>query len=272
MKKILLIIFLLLISNKAWATTYCTDASIGGCWLMNDTSGNIADTSGNGYNSTNSGGTITYSQSGTFNNAIAFSSSGYFRWIGSWPLLKVSLPITFVGWIKPNSVTTNNPIFANEGWRNSAGNLSGAWMIIDSSGHVQCGFGDNTSNTTTGEQLDTSTPTISASTFTHVACVINGASNMSIYINGSSVAGTYSGSGGALAYRGGGGDNPYMASNAWGDTFMTGTLDQVAEFGRALSSTDISNIEASGLGSSESGGGVTSTTINGATINGATIN
>ena len=247
---------MLMLSQQAFATTYCTDASIGACWLMNDTSGNLADSSGKANTLTSWYGTATYSATGQFGTAITLNNSPFYNSSGT--SIQVSLPITLTVWLKPASVTANQVIYSNAGmYGGSTGAQNGVWMFLNSSGQVQCGFGDGGGSGSSHQQIATTTSSLTNSTYTHVACVIQGSSNIQIYFNGSSQSVSNAGSGGSISYSGGGELYTTIGRDAYGNysSTMTATYDELAQFDRALSSTEISNIMNNGLQSNESAGG-----------------
>ena len=280
MRKILLFLMMVLWAQGAWATTYCTDASISSCWLMDNSSGNLTDSSGNSNTLASWYGSATYSTTGKFGTSVTLSGSPFYMSGVTETNMKPSLPITIVGWFYPTTVSVQQNLFGNEGYLNNVSHFSGAFMTLSSSNHVVCGYGDNTANNSSGYQIATGTATIAANTWVHIACTIQGSSNIQIYVNGSADSAAYSGSGGAMAYRG----NSTGAASDWPvigrDTAgayssYAGRIDELAQFSRVLSSTEINNIMNNGLQSAEGGGATTQTvTFNGATtkvFNGTTI-
>lgn len=252
MKKILasFLCLTLLFSTLANATTYCTDANIGACYLLNEASGNLADSSGNNNTLSIWYGTATYSATGKFGTAVTQANSPFYQTSG-WTNVQVALPISIVAWLNPASFATDQMIYANGGYLNQGGFYVGAWMYLYSSGQIQCGYGDNTSGASTAQQTTTSTASISTGTYTHVACVIQGSGNIQIYFNGVNQSVTNSGTGGAISY-GGSEDYQVIGRDAYGNvTTNTVTYEELAQFNRVLTSTEINNIMNNGLQSTE---------------------
>ena len=277
MKKILLTLLFCLLATRGWCVTYCTDASIGMCYLLDESSGNIADSSGN-LNIGVAQGVPTYSQTGKFGTAILINATDFRINDGaSTTNLKVSLPISIVAWVNPANLSSTHDIWGNGGHINASDKVHGAFMFTNSSGDVVCGYGDDTSSSSTGYQIATTNSAISTGSYVHIACVIQGASNIQIYINGSSVSVTNSGTGGSIAYDSltAGGSDPRVGGDNWGGANANATIDELAQFSRLLSSTEINNIMNNGLQSNETSGSVPQTvTFKGKTtkvFNGTTI-
>jgi hypothetical protein len=82
---------------------------------------------------------------------------------------------------------------------------------------------------------------LAAGQWYHVAGVIQGGTNMSLYVNGVDDGGTYSGSGGTMGYTttsskiGGGNGNA-------GTGFVNGTIDDVRVYKRVLSPGEVETL------------------------------
>jgi hypothetical protein len=242
MKKLfLLLIMALCFQQVSWATNFCSDAHMAGGWLLNESSGTAVDCSSQG-NNLNNPNNITYSQAGKFGTAFGFTSSPESSInINTQPAsLDPVLPITMTAWVQTTS-TNEMVVETSNGYFDGACGHSGYWMNV-TSGKLVCGFGDNAG----GIQIDTSTTSVNTGSYVHVACVINGASNMVMYVNGVAESNTYSGSGGSMVYRGSS-DHFRLGDSACGARTFIGNLDEVSLFNRVLTSTEINSIMNSGL-------------------------
>ena len=77
-------------------------------------------------------------------------------------------------------------------------NLSGVWLQTHNTAKIEVGYGDDTGVGANNRRSFTTTGTISASTWYHIVCNIHAAQDMEVWVDGQSMAGAYSGTGGAL--------------------------------------------------------------------------
>lgn len=266
MKKLLL--FLLIAPSLVYAKTeYCLDESIGGCYTLNETGLSFVKDHGKyGYNSTTTG--ATRGVAGVFGSAFTFNGSTSQLRFGTAANLKpATLPISFVAWSKLAATGSRRMIIGNEGRLNSNGQVSGAWLIINSSNRIECGYGDNTGSGSTAYRIKTGTTAMSSGTWYHLACNIRGATDMDLFVNGVDDGGSYTGTGGAMVYRGAGGDDPHIGAESFGTAFYNGTLDEVAQFNRSLTSTEVADIRDNGLSGGQFNTGGSTVNFGGATFN-----
>ncbi|MBI4896523.1 MAG: BNR-4 repeat-containing protein, partial [Candidatus Aenigmarchaeota archaeon] len=67
--------------------------------------------------------------------------------------------------------------------------------------HLRITYGDGHAADGTGRRTKTSDATIPLNTWTHVAAVVRGPTDMSLYVNGQEVSGTYDGTGGTMVHN-----------------------------------------------------------------------
>jgi hypothetical protein len=139
-----------------------------------------------------------------FGSCISFDGTNDYVNIGTSSILKPPLPITLSIWIYLNS--TYNPA-TNYGWINNdgiygVGSYSGVSINDWGDGTVSTDFGDGLGSGLEHRRSKSGTTVLNKQQWYHIIGIIRGATNMSIYINGIDDGGTYSGSGGVLAYRG----------------------------------------------------------------------
>lgn len=149
-----------------------------------------------------------------------------------------SLPIAALARVRVTTVAAINPIWSNN--YATGGTFKGAFLHIDSSGKLNCGYGDATTSTLdTGRRYKTGTTVLVPNTYYDLACVVRSALDMSLYVNGVDDGGAYTGTGTSMAYSGitslaiGGG-------NGFGVTGLKGSVDYAMQLGPASASdTDI---------------------------------
>lgn len=119
---------------------------------------------------------------------------------GNSSILKPVLPISVFAQFTVNSLAANKAIFGND----DGANYAGIMCYVLTTGAVWLTFGDNTGAGSPNRRSKTSTAgVITAGKECTVVGVIRGATDMSIYVNGVDVGGTYSGTGGTMAYSAG---------------------------------------------------------------------
>jgi hypothetical protein len=208
-----------------------------GCWLFNEGSGNlISDLSGNN----NTGTLINISPQtnasgwvpGGRGAAIQFDGTNDYLDLGNNPSLESPLPVTLSVWVCAKDLSTwYNPIATD-----AQTTYSGLMLEINTDGTIGFQFGDGTGGGSTDRRSKASVGAISVGKWFHVVGVCRGADDMDIYINGIDAGGTYSGTGGAVAYTA---NSAKIGSNAWGDGYYTGLVDDVRIYNRALSPREV---------------------------------
>ncbi len=223
-----------------------TDTSLKGYWSFNgkDVSGTTAyDRSGAGNTGTlTNGPTVT---PGKIGQALSFDGTNDYVSVPTAASLRPSLPLSFSFWVKPTTVSTAQGIF---GMREAVQH-DGYWSAIGSDGSLAISYGDGTACDPAGRRTKvTAASALVANQWQHVVGIIRGATDMTIYINGVDVGGTYSGTGGTISYvftsilRLG----SHGGSSGCGAAYLNGSLDEVRFFNTALSAAQVQSLYNAG--------------------------
>ncbi len=149
--------------------------------------------------------------------------------LGTSALLKPPLPISFSLWLwkaASYSSVTNDACFNNDGIFGPT-NYSGVGLEDGGSSTVEIDFGDGTAF---GRRSKVGTTSLSLQTWYHIVGVLRGATDMSIYVNGVDDGGSYSGTGGALAYTG-----QAATIGKYGTHYFNGQIEGFRLYNRGLS-------------------------------------
>ncbi|MEK7090561.1 MAG: LamG-like jellyroll fold domain-containing protein, partial [Patescibacteria group bacterium] len=156
-----------------------------------------------------------------------------------------NLPVTISGWINTTNVSASEGIFSTDKTQASAHNHTGIWFNISqfTAGVIDVSFGADTNCGPSGRRTKTGTTVLSANQWYHVAAVVGGATDMSLYINGVDDGGTYAGTGGSIVYSGNVGSVGKITNCADGtDIAFSGLIDDVRVYNRALSKDEIKRL------------------------------
>ena len=201
----------------------------------------VYDFSGNGNNGSVVGAIPTVD--GKLGGAFEFDGDGDYISLGNDSSLKPSLPVTISAWVKINKNNIANAIFGSS---RSDSIHYGVWLYIDTNDKIHCSFGDGTGGATSDRRGKTSATSLLIGEWYHVSCVINGATNLSLYLNGIDDNGAYSGTGGALAYSSA---DALIGRHISSSIFdMNGSIDEVGIWNRSLSSSEILTLYQKGAG------------------------
>lgn len=118
--------------------------------------------------------------------------------VGTDASIQPALPISIEIWVKFDSTVIGSGcvLFAND----DQSNFSGVWVAKDSSDKILAVYGDNTGTGSSDRRRKIAATALSSGEWYHILIVVQGATDMQIYINGTDDNGAYDGSGGALAY------------------------------------------------------------------------
>ena len=209
------------------------------------TAGTEADRSGNGNTGTlTSMNRATSPVLGKIGQALQFDGSSSYINLGNNPSIQRGLPVTISAWMKASDLTalaTNDCVVATGG---SLNNYSGATLQFYGNS-IETDFGDNGSPGPSNRESKIEPITSNANTWYHVVGVIRGAGDMNLYVNGADVGGSYSGSGGAIAYST---DPATIGSTAWHNGICPGAIDDVRVYDRALSASEVQQLYNVGAG------------------------
>lgn len=196
--------------------------------------GNVLDSSGNANHGMLNGATFTTGQSGS---AVFLDGMNDFISIPNTQKMDAPLPVTIASWVKIEDYDPNL-VFWND-WEEDVYN--GAWLNIVN-GIISAAYGDGGAIGPQSRRSKRGISAIPLQTWTHVAVVIRGATDMDIYVNGRNDCGTYNGSGGGISYSGNPGRigqiDPFAASGTIFD-FFHGAIDELRYYNRALEESEI---------------------------------
>jgi hypothetical protein len=201
--------------------------------------GNLNDQSGN-----NNHAIGTYvseiGKGGDPNTAVYFNGSTDYLELPNVSMLKPQLPISLMGWVRFDSPTPTGGTFFNNDF--DFDNHSGVWNSFDSQGHLAINFGDATGNTSSpNRRTKVGTTVLTAGQWYHVAFVIRSATDMDIYIDCQNDGGTYSGSGGNIAYTNGPGNLGRVDAHVSNPPYyFEGAIDNLQYYDVALTEEQIS--------------------------------
>jgi len=132
---------------------------------------------------------------GQMDNGLHFTPGGYVLMDAH--LGSLHFPFTFALWINREGVDSARSLLATE---DVSGSYYGAWMGINASGQVQINFGNGGSPGPGSRKTKVSANTVVKNVWTHVAAVVNSATDMTLYIDGVDAGGTYSGTATSMAH------------------------------------------------------------------------
>ncbi len=200
--------------------------------------GNANDVSGNGYHATSTA-TLTTDRFGTANSAYAFNGSAQSIVLPNLPQLRPQLPMSVSFYAMFNQL--GSTAFAND---LTAYTYSGMWIGTAGDGSVHLNYGDGGTTNSSYRRSKSSNLTVGTGTWHHFVGVIRAWNDMDIYIDCVDAGGFYNGSGGNLFYSG----NPAQvgvaaaANQPGGVGYMSGKIDEIAFWDRALDALDVFKI------------------------------
>jgi len=203
-------------------------------WKFDEGSGAIAYDS----NGTNDG-TIYGAQwtDGVLESALSFDGVDDYVDLGNSSSLKPPLPVTLCTWINLSNVGKLQRIVVLD---EQLGFYYGIWFYVRDYDNLGIGYGDGGPADMWHRRSKVGTTELSADTWYHVAAVINGPTDINLYINGVDDGGIYSGSGGSLTYST---SNSYIGSHKlFNEEFFDGSIDDVRIYDRALSAVEIQQL------------------------------
>ena len=212
----------------------CLIASLIGCWVMNEGSGDrIFDLSGNGNIGTfGSGAARPFWQGGKSGSSVYFDGGDK---ISTPSLGALSLPLTIVASMKRSATGVWHPIFVTHEVDNC---YYGAALIIQSPDIVWLQYGDGDGNTSSDRNTRHGVSSLAANQWYTIAGVIRGQNDMDIYLDGVDDGGSYSGAATSMDTSSGEpafGRWPALATNQ----YLKGNIEYVYLFNRALSASEI---------------------------------
>ncbi len=212
----------------------CLIASLLGCWLMNEGSGDkIFDLSGNGNIGTfGSGAARPVWQGGKSGSSVYFDGGDK---ISGPSLGTLTLPLTIVASIKRSATGVWDPIFVTHEVDNY---YYGAALIIQSADTTWLQYGDGDGKGSEDRNTRHGVSSLAANQWHTIAGIIRGQNDMDIYLDGVDDGGSYSGTATTMDTSSG-----EPAFGSWSalstDQYLTGNIEYVYLFNRALSASEI---------------------------------
>jgi len=226
--------------GNVWSFTTLVefDPNLVSLWEFDEGEGDIAyDSAGDNH------GTIYEATwtSGQIDGALDFDGDGDYVNLGNDSSLKPALPITLSAWVRLSSLGSTQYIITSD---NQTSNYYGVWFCVGNTNRLGIVYGDGGTPDSSNIRKKAGTTFLSTDTWYHVAAVIKGATDMDIYINGVDDGGSYSGTGGSLAYSSG----SALIGNRHNlmDPF-NGKIDDVRIYNRALNEEEIEQLYQEGL-------------------------
>jgi hypothetical protein len=212
-----------------------------GFWSFDgkDMSGTTAlDRSGQGNNGTLTNGPTP--TEGKIGQGMSFDGSNDYVDVGNNSALEIDVPVTISGWIKVNAMPTggnNNALIATD---LQASNYSGMVVYLGEDRSIGVGYGDGGVPGPASRRNKDTSPIISIGSWHHIVGVIEGATEMLIYVDGVDIGGIYSGTGDAISYTA---SNAQIgAAGAWSSLYFNGLIDDVRIYNRALTFDEIKRL------------------------------
>lgn len=211
--------------------------------------GNANDYSGFGHHGIVHGAILTPDRNGFPNSAYYFDGIDDYMVLPNVAKLKPDLPITISFWIKAESLD-----YRDNGWiatENVFNNYLG--IIVKSNpstpGKLDVTYGDGTGAGPTHRRSKVSNSSFTIVNWHHIAVVVKGPLDIDIYRDCINAGGTYSGSGGNIAYTSADGEIGRivgLSSNPQ-TRYYWGTMDDLAIWNRALSVSEIGQVCTNGI-------------------------
>lgn len=232
MKKILLLIVFLLLHSQVYATNWCEDADIEGCWTFEEASGNIEDQSTNNIDGTVSG--CSYRSTGKFTYGLSFDGSNDYVNFGDVTFLDGKDDATFVIWLKTASD------FSSLGKAVSVFRKDGSWTPIQYN-NSESKWKAHLWTTSFASHTLSDGYVSEDDSYNHYAYTYN-SSTRQAYKNAVAFEANFNDTGNMADAA----TNFYLGGNAAAENYA-GKMDDVAIFSIALDSTDIDDIMDNGL-------------------------
>ena len=199
-------------------------------WPFDERSDELAaDVSGNGHH-----GTVVDGQwvTGHAGGAIALETPGSYIDVGD-RMDDVVIPFSVASWIfvKPTEVT--RVLLSSDANTTS---WNGFWVQLGPTGIWDVTFGSgNGAGPRTRRSLESNDP-LPTETWVHIAAVVEGPTDMTLYVNGVQAPGTLVGSGGPMLHTP---DPFYIGTRDPTTTSWGGRIDELKIYGRALEASEV---------------------------------
>ncbi|MEL6673639.1 MAG: LamG-like jellyroll fold domain-containing protein [Bacteroidota bacterium] len=202
--------------------------------------GDMQDQSGNDNHGTAKGAGLTFDRFGLRDSACQFNGNGDHVEVKNQQNLQPGFPVTMAAWVNLEAGSEYNMVFKNcfeENW------YHGFWLNVVRY-NVTTGFGDGGPVGPSSRRSKLGTTVLTPGTWYHVASIIRGPRDMELYVNGRNDCGSYSGTGGDLAYK----NIPGVIGRSDGfsqpgpNHYFQGKIDDVRFYDRELSEEEIQEL------------------------------
>jgi len=223
-----------------------SEVGLVGHWKMDEaswsgTTGEVKDSSGNGNDGTAKNG-ATVSTNGRYMNAGDFDGSNDYIDCGGDSIFDLEQGVTLEAWIykEPGGGYIGqgqDGILCTDKVSTYSGFNLQLESLVDSKYKIEIGFGDGTGSSSSSRRSKIGPAVIEQYNWYHVTGLINGPTNMIIYVNGVDIGGTYSGSGGDVVWQSG----SCTIGTGWTnlDYNFKGLIDDVRIYNRALTEKEV---------------------------------
>ncbi len=206
-------------------------------WKLDESSGNASDATGNGHTLTNTG-TAAYNP-GLINNGIDLGNNNSTKYLSNGSNLGYGGGVwSMSGWVKAYS--TQHQQISRVLWISDVSTFDVMDIYYDSTN--QFIWGERLRSNVVGDGISYSL-NLPTSTYTHVALTYDG-TTVNFYVNGTSVGTTASSGNGISGISSG----AAIGADNTGANLISGIIDEVGMWSRALSSSEISALYNGGVG------------------------
>jgi Concanavalin A-like lectin/glucanases superfamily/Secretion system C-terminal sorting domain len=237
MKKLLFILISLCFSTGIFAQTI-TDSLI----LYYPFSGNTNDWSGNAFDGTLNGASLTNDHNGIANSAYSFDGIDDYIQLPIDPSLHPDFPFTIAAWVYMDNTSTN-PQFNTVCTDYTTSSYSGAALLVGQYENVMAFTGNGGGFSSSGRRNKLSSQQITFNTWYYTIAVFEGVSNKKVYINCIEDIGTYNGTATTYSYNTSlqGSVGRFYSGNP-STAYAKGYIDEVAIWNRALDTDEIAQL------------------------------
>ena len=233
MKKLILIAFVVQTAITLLPAQVNLDSLLISYWPFN---GNAHDESGNGYDGTVYGAALTTDRFGHENSAFSFDGLDDYIEIDS-RFDSISIPLSISAWIyKIDNGVNLGVIFTSHDHQD---NYFGTWLSYAPNTKMAISYGDGGSAAPNARRSKISDTIIPFESWTHIAGIIRGPTDMSIYIGGKEVSAFYDGSGGNMQIN----NLPArIGLKVQQSNFFEGIIDDIRFYNRALTFEEVDSL------------------------------
>jgi hypothetical protein len=201
-------------------------------WPFDERTGELAgDASGNGHHGTVVDGQWVTGHSG---GAIALEIPGSHIDVGD-RLHDVVVPFSVASWVFAKPSDGARVLVASDANTTS---WNGFWVQRGPAGIWEVTFGSGSGAGPRTRRTLESTDPLPNETWVHIAAVVEGPTDMTLYVNGVQVAGTLGGSGGPMLHT----SDPFYIGTRDRTTSWDGRIDELRIYGRALEPSEVATL------------------------------